>query len=231
MLIGDINTLQTINSLYLTKQIILYRPDLFDLQQVMRVDTTLCQLVASLKLSTVCNLDAGTVRDQIRLLIDAIRNNDLAFLLGILDRSCTAKLRDDRKSFRFSRLEKLLDTRKTLRDIIAGNASAVECSHRKLCTRLTDRLCRDDTDSLTDLNRFTGRHVGTITFCTDTNMRLTAENISYLYLLDGFALLVNAFAENLSCPARRDHMILLHQNVAVPILNILTGISPCDSVF
>ena len=34
--------------------------------------------------------------------------------------------------------EKLLDTRQTLCDIIAGNAAAVEGSHRELCTRLTN---------------------------------------------------------------------------------------------
>ena len=106
----------------------------------------------------------------------------------------------------------------------------MERSHRKLCTRLTDRLRSDNADSLTDLNCLACRHICTVTFCTDTNVRLTAENIADFHLFDRFTLLIDTLAHNSGCPARRNHMILLHQNIAIPVLDVLTGISACDSV-
>ena len=230
MLIRDVYTLQTVNPLYLTQQIILNSADLFDLQQVMRIDAALGQLITSLELCTVRDLDAGAIRDQIRLFIDAVRDDDLTFFLRILDRGRAAELRDDRKSFRLSRLKKLLDTRKTLCDIITGNAAAVKRSHGELCSRLTDRLCRDDADSLTDLDGFTGRHVGAIAFRADPDMGLAAENVPYLYLLDRFAFLINAPAQDPGRPARRDHMVLLYEDVPIPVPDVLAGISSCDPV-
>ena len=52
----------------------------------------------------------------------------------------------------------------------------VEGTHGQLCTRLTDGLCRDDADCLTDLNRLTGCHVGTVALRTHTDMGLTGQD-------------------------------------------------------
>ena len=62
----------------------------------------------------------------------------LTLLFRVFNGCCTAKFSDNCKSFGFSRLKKLLDTRKTLCDVITGNTTTVECSHGKLCTWFTD---------------------------------------------------------------------------------------------
>ena len=61
-------------------------------------------------------------------------------------------------------------------------------------------------------------------------MGLAAENVADLYLLDRIPLLIDALAQDLCSPARRDHMIFLDKNIAVPVLDVLTGISACDPV-
>ena len=169
MLVVDLNTLQTIYTLNLMQHVILYCADTLDLQDIMRVDRTFGQNVAGLQHCPVADLDAGTIRNQIGLgnTFLLICNDNLTFLLGILDGCDTFDLRDDRKSFRFSRLEKLLDTGKTLCDISAGNTTGMERTHGQLCTRLTDRLCGNDSDRFTNLYRFSGRHVRTVASCAD----------------------------------------------------------------
>ena len=89
----------------------------------MRVDATLCKNVAGLENLSVRNFDSGTIRDQISLGVSCllVRNDDLTFFLCIFNCNNTTEFSDDRKSLRASGLEKLLDTRKTLCDIAAGN--------------------------------------------------------------------------------------------------------------
>ena len=67
VLIVDIHTLQTVYTLYLAEHVILNGADTFDLQNIMRVDASFCQLVAGLQHLAVLHLDTGTVRDQIGL--------------------------------------------------------------------------------------------------------------------------------------------------------------------
>ena len=97
----------------------------------MRVDATFCENVTGLENLSVRNFDSGTIRDQISLGVSCLRisNDDLTFLLGIFNCDNTTKFSNDRKSLRASCLEKLLDTRKTLCDIAAGNTAGVECTH------------------------------------------------------------------------------------------------------
>src|SRR5699024_5810788 len=124
-----------------------------DLQDIMRVYATFGQLVSGLQHRAVLHLDAGSVRDEISfgLACLVVCDDNLALLLCIRDRCSSGKLCDDRKSLRLSRLEELLHTGKTLRDVIACNTAGMEGTHGKLCTRLTDGLCCNDTDSLSDL--------------------------------------------------------------------------------
>ena len=142
----------------------------------MRVYATFGQLITGLDHLLVLNLDSGTVRDQIGLGIAGFRisNYDLTFLLGIFQGYNTAKLRDDCKTLRLTCLKQLLYSRKTLCDISTCYTAGMEGTHGQLGTRLTDRLCCDDADCLTNLYRLAGCHVGTITFCADTDMGLTA---------------------------------------------------------
>ena len=45
MLVCDINTLQTVNSLYFLEEIILYGSDSLDLEKIMRIDGTFGEIV------------------------------------------------------------------------------------------------------------------------------------------------------------------------------------------
>ena len=56
MLIVDLNTLQTVYTLYFLDHIILNSADALDLQNVMRIDTTFCQLITGLQILSVLNL-------------------------------------------------------------------------------------------------------------------------------------------------------------------------------
>ena len=52
----------------------------------------------------------------------------------------------------------------------------MERTHGQLCTRLTDGLCRDDADCLTDLYRLTGCHVGAVALRAHTDMGLAGQD-------------------------------------------------------
>ena len=186
MLIGNINTLQTVNSLYFTDHVILYGTDSLDLQKVMRIYTTFGKFITGLQYRTVCDLDTGSVRDQVSLGLSVFRigNDNFTLLLGILNRSYAAKFCNNCKSLRLTCFKKLLDTGKTLCDIITGNTTGMEGTHGQLCTGFTDGLCCNNTNCFTNLNRFTGCHVGTVTFCTDTIVGTTGKNRTDLDLLN-----------------------------------------------
>jgi hypothetical protein len=57
MLIGDINTLETVYTLNLSEQVILYGSDTLDVHKVVRIYGTFGKLFACLKLLSVGNLD------------------------------------------------------------------------------------------------------------------------------------------------------------------------------
>ena len=57
MLVVDLNTLESVNALYFLDHVILYGSDTLDLQDVMRINRTLGELVARLDDLSVHNLD------------------------------------------------------------------------------------------------------------------------------------------------------------------------------
>ncbi len=57
MLICDINTLETVYTLYLAKEIILYGTDSLDLEKIVRINRSFGKLVSCLKVLSVYNLD------------------------------------------------------------------------------------------------------------------------------------------------------------------------------
>ena len=106
----------------------------------------------------------------------------------------------------------------------------MEGTHGKLCTGFTDRLRCNDTNRLAYLNSFTGSHVCTITLCTDTYMRAAGKNGTDLNLLNRLSLLIHTNAEDLCSPAGCNHMVGLHDHVAVSVFYLFAGISSCNSV-
>ena len=198
----------------------------------MRIYATFCKLITGFKNLSVCDLDTGSVRNKVSLGFTCflICNDNFTFLLSVIDNSNTRNLCDDGKTFRLSCLKKLLDTRKTLCDISTGNTTTMECTHGKLCTRLTDRLCCDDTNRFTNLNGFTCCKVRTVTFRTDTNFTFTCKDCTDLNFLDRSAcLVVHAFFHDTGCTFWCDHMVSFNDNFAIFILNCLTGETTCDT--
>ena len=232
MLIVDINTLETVYTLYLAEHIVLCGAQALDLQDVMRVHATFCKLVSGLQDIAVLDLDAGSVRDKVcfRLACLVICNDDLAFLLGIADGRFSGELCDDRKSLRLSGLEKLLDTGKTLCDIVAGHTAGMERTHGQLGTRLTDGLCRDDSDCLAYLYHFAGRHVRAVALRADAVLAAAGKDRTDLHFLQRLTVLIHTFLHHALCTAGCDHVILLHKDVAVLIFDILAGYTSCDTV-
>ena len=94
----------------------------------MRVNTTFCQFVAGFQYLSVHNFDSGTIGNQISFGLTGfiIGNDNLTFFLGILNDRNPSELSDNRKSFGLSGLKKLLNTGKTLCDIITGNTAGME---------------------------------------------------------------------------------------------------------
>ena len=232
MLICNVYALQTVYSLYLAEHVILNCADTLDLQQVMRIYATFSQLVAGLKDLIILHLDAGAIRDQICLGLAGlfVGDHNLTLFLGIADLSLAAELCNDRKSLGLTGLEKLFYSGKTLGDVITCHAAGVEGSHGQLGTRLTDGLCSDDADCLTNLNRFAGCHVGTIALCADAELGTTGKDRTDLYFLDGLAILVNAYGQDLLCTAGRDHVIVLHDHVAILVEDVLAGESSGNTI-
>ena len=58
---------------------------------------------------------------------------------------------------------------------IGSSTTGVECTQCQLCTRLTDRLSCDYTDSLTLLNHAARSQVTSVTFSTNTLLSLTSQ--------------------------------------------------------
>ena len=96
-----------------------------NLQDIVRIDTTLGQLITGLNHLLVLNLNSGTVRNQIGLGVAGfcIGNNNLTLLLCIFNIYHAAELGNNSKSLRLTGLKKLLDTRKTLCNIATGNTA------------------------------------------------------------------------------------------------------------
>src|SRR5699024_2710263 len=102
MLIIDINTLATVYTLYLAEHVVLCGTQSLDLQDIMRIHATFCKLVSGLQDIAILDLDAGSVRDKVRLGLAClvVGNDDFALLLGIADGRFSGKLCDDRKTLR-----------------------------------------------------------------------------------------------------------------------------------
>ena len=233
MLIADLNTLETIYTLYFTDHIILNCTYTLNSQDIMRIYATFCKFITCFKDLSVCDLDTGSVWNKVSLGFTCflICNDNFTFLLSVIDSSNTRNLCDDGKTFRLSCLKKLLDTRKTLCDISTGNTTTVESTHGKLCTWLTDRLSSDDTDRFTNLYRLAGCKVRTVTFRTDTNFTFTCKDCTDLNFLDRSAcLVVHAFFHDAGSTFRCDHMVGFYDNFAIFILNCLTGETTCDTL-
>ena len=106
MLVIDPNALQLVNPAHLPKDIILHRTNTLDLDDIMRIDGTFCQLVSGFQDRAILDLDMGTVRNQIRLCLSrfVVGHNDLT-LFPFADLSPSGDLRNNGKTLWLSRLK------------------------------------------------------------------------------------------------------------------------------
>ena len=224
MLIVDINTLQSVNSLYLADHVILYSLDTLESENVVRVDTADSKRITGFNVGAVLDLDILIIRDGYGLGRTILAADDnFLLLLGDLARNSTADLSNDRLALWLSGLEKLLYSRKTLCDITAGYAARMECTHGKLCTRLTDGLRRNNADSLTDLYSLTGCQVLAVALRADTHVGTAGKCGTNLDSRD-------IRSDNHIRTLRRNHMICLDDYLAgLRIDDILCRIAAADT--
>ena len=62
-----------------------------------------------------------------------------------------------------------------IRSDIRRRTTSMECTQCQLCTRLTDRLCSDDTNSFSLLNHTARRQVTSVTLGTDALLGFTSQ--------------------------------------------------------
>ena len=190
MLIVDINTLHTINTLYFLNQIILHSLCTADCKNVMRIYGTFCNSGTGFDFLTFFYSNAGTERNQIRLLVSdfIVGYNNMTVLFDFLKGNYTADFTDNCKMFWFTSFKQFFNTRQTLCNIFRTcNTACVECSHGQLSTRFTDRLCCNNTNCLTNINRFSVCQVGTVTFFTNTVFCCTVKNRTNFNFLNAAA--------------------------------------------
>src|SRR5436190_1530025 len=83
-------------------------------------------LSAALDLVALRDEETRTARERVAVLLAVLeRDDDLALLLGVLDRSDAALGRKLGQALRLACLEQLDDTRQTVRDVRAGDAAGV----------------------------------------------------------------------------------------------------------
>ena len=95
---------------------------------------------------------------------------------------------------------------------VGSHTTGVERTERQLCTRLTDSLSGNHTDSLTLLNHTTGSQVTAVTLHADTLLRLTGEHRTDL---DTFDIgLLDGLSQRLGnlLTGRHDHLASLGIN-------------------
>ena len=197
----------------------------------MWINWSLCKLITSLEYLVIKNSDTWTIRNKICLWLTCliVCYDNLSLLLVVTELYLSAKLCNDRKSLWLSGLEKLLNSWKTLCDIATGNTTGMECTHGQLCTRFTDWLSCDNTNSFTNLDRLTCCHVRTITFRADTDVWFTRKNRTNLHFCNRSTVFVHTKFHYLFCTFWCYHMVCFYDDISIFIINCLTYITSCDT--
>ena len=96
--------------------------------------------------------------------------------------------------------------------------------------RLSDGLCGNDSDSLSDLNRFSGRHVGAVALGAYAVFTFTGQDRTDLHFLKRISVLVHTILHHFLSTLRCDHMICFDNNIALFIFDVLAGETSCDTL-
>ena len=139
VLIVNINTLCAVCILNFGYDIFLYSLGPLSLKNILRIFSARYQHIARLNLVAVLNKAANTVRNSnlflgFKLIVGYYNHIALLFLGNA---NSTVHFSDKCAALRSACLKQLLNTRKTLCNILrACNTARVEGTHGKLCTRL-----------------------------------------------------------------------------------------------
>ncbi len=145
--------------------------------------------------SCVSELDVLAVLDEegcatknrvhVRLVTVVGRQDDATTAVGVFDRDAAGGLGDRGRALGGAGLEQLGDTRQTLGDVVSGcDTTGVEGTHRQLGSGLTDRLGRDDSDGLADVDEQAGRERTAVADRAHTDGGLAREHRAHLDVVD-----------------------------------------------
>src|SRR2546427_6599397 len=84
-------------------------------------------------------------------------------------------LANDGHALGHARLEELLDARETHGDVLTGDTTRVEGTHRELRARLADGLSGDDSDRLAHLDELAAREAATVASAADAVLGVAPE--------------------------------------------------------
>src|ERR1044072_5437682 len=120
VLVVDVNALCSVDLLHLGDEVELGVGATADRQQVGRVERALVELLADLDFLAIGDVQAGTGREAVGMLLAARLGDDhFQRFVGFLDRDLAGLLSHLRQTLRFTRLEELDDARYTLGDVLA----------------------------------------------------------------------------------------------------------------
>src|SRR5207302_1100858 len=155
VLVVDVDALRAIDLLDFLDQVGLHRLAAKNVQQLLRADRALGDLLTGLDLLTTLDVDPGAVRDRVfpPFLVHAPA--------------------DDLVS---------LDAGQALRDVGSRDATGVEGPHGQLGPRLTDRLGGDDADGLANLDQLAGGQVASVAQAADAFAGLAGQHRAHLDL-------------------------------------------------
>src|SRR5205807_8438468 len=121
--------------------------------------------------------DRAESRRQVVLVAIRLATDDFdnAAVFGALQLDHTIELGQDRLALRHPSFEQLRDARQTRGDVDTCDTARVECAHRELRARLTDRLGGNDTDRVADADQAARAHMPAVAVLTDAVACLTRE--------------------------------------------------------
>ena len=156
MFIVNFYTLGFVYFLYFVYEVTLSCFSTHNTHDVMRIDGSFSQTSSQGYHIPVFNDNAGAVRNEVikfNTIFTSDKDSVRTFLTFIRhNANCTFVFGDDSITFWFTSFEQFFDTWQTLCNIITCDTTSMECTHCQLSTRFTDGLCRNNTNSFTNLN-------------------------------------------------------------------------------
>src|SRR3954452_12983713 len=177
VLVVDVHALRLVDLLHLLDEVHLGRGAAAELEQLVRVQRALVELLAGLDDLALAHVQARPARERVAVLLARLVGDDHgAGLVGVLHRDGAADLGDLRQALRLAGLEELNDARQAVRDVRAGDAAGVERPHGQLGARLADRLGGHDAHRVADHGRLAGGQRAAVALLAHAGGRLALEH-------------------------------------------------------